>query len=163
MNKCKECSRETINPTFCSRRCSSISNNRSRGIKKHTCINCKEEYIPKSPKSKYCSHTCQNEFQHKEFIQRWLRGEESGMKGKLGISSHIRTYLFKKYENKCSKCSWGEVNPHSNLIPLEINHIDGIHTNNDEDNLELLCPNCHSLTHNYKSRNKNSTRTYRYK
>lgn len=30
--------------------------------------------------------------------------------------------------------------------PLEIEHIDGNALNNKEDNLILLCPNCHSLT-----------------
>lgn len=31
--------------------------------------------------------------------------------------------------------------------------------NNKEENLELLCPNCHSLTDNFGALNKNSTRT----
>ena len=30
--------------------------------------------------------------------------------------------------------------------------------NNNEDNLELLCPNCHALTENYGNLNKNSKR-----
>jgi predicted HNH restriction endonuclease len=33
--------------------------------------------------------------------------------------------------------------------PLEIHHKDGSKKNNSEDNLDLLCPNCHSLTFNY--------------
>lgn len=127
------------------------------------CRNCNEEIVGSHQKNPiYCSNTCQNDYQHKKFLERWERGEEKGMKGKLGISVHIRRYLFRKYDSSCCKCNWGEVNPHSGLIPLEINHIDGIHTNNKENNLELLCPNCHALTDNYKSRNKNSTRIYRY-
>ena len=40
-----------------------------------------------------------------------------------------------------------------------VNHKDGNKANNKEDNLDLLCPNCHSLTKNYGSLNKgNSTR-----
>ena len=33
--------------------------------------------------------------------------------------------------------------------------------NNKEENLQLLCPNCHSLTENFGSSNKNSSRIYR--
>jgi hypothetical protein len=31
--------------------------------------------------------------------------DEEGMKGSDGISVHIRTYLFEKYENKCQICN----------------------------------------------------------
>ena len=40
-------------------------------------------------------------------------------------------------------------------IPLEIHHIDGNNMNNTIENLQLLCPNCHAQTDNY--RNKNTT------
>ena len=53
------------------------------------------------------------------------------------------------------------MNEYTYLVPLQIHHIDGDCLNNIEDNLELLCPNCHSLTENYGNRNKNSTRTRR--
>lgn len=39
-------------------------------------------------------------------------------------------------------------------IPLELHHKDGDNTKNDLDNLELLCPNCHSLTDNYRWKKK---------
>lgn len=35
-------------------------------------------------------------------------------------------------------------------INLEIHHIDGDHSNNDLSNLQLLCPNCHSYTENFR-------------
>ena len=75
------------------------------------------------------------------------------MKGKYGLSNHIRKYLFKKNNNKCELCNWGEINPYTKTIPLEIHHIDGNYTNNFEENLQVLCPNCHSLTSNYKNAN----------
>ena len=40
-------------------------------------------------------------------------------------------------------------------IPLEMHHIDGSHLNNEIDNLQLLCPNCHALTNNYRGKNIN--------
>lgn len=43
----------------------------------------------------------------------------------------------------------------SNPIPTELHHIDGDRANNQLDNLQILCPNCHALTHNYRGRNIN--------
>lgn len=40
-------------------------------------------------------------------------------------------------------------------VPLEIHHIDGNYLNNNISNLQVLCPNCHSLTSNYKALNNN--------
>lgn len=41
----------------------------------------------------------------------------------------------------------------SRPIPLEVHHIDGDHLNNELDNLQLLCPNCHAQTDNQCGRN----------
>ncbi|QJR11149.1 hypothetical protein DSM104443_02221 [Usitatibacter rugosus] len=38
-------------------------------------------------------------------------------------------------------------------IHLELDHIDGDHSNNALTNLRLLCPNCHAQTPTYKARN----------
>lgn len=38
-------------------------------------------------------------------------------------------------------------------IPLEVHHVDGDKNNNTIENLQLLCPNCHALTDNYKGKN----------
>ena len=55
-------------------------------------------------------------------------------------------------EERCENChltEWlGET------MPLELHHIDGDHKNNVLDNLTLLCPNCHTLTDNYRGKNK---------
>lgn len=39
-------------------------------------------------------------------------------------------------------------------IPLELHHIDGNHYNNKLGNIQILCPNCHSLTSTYRGRGK---------
>ena len=57
----------------------------------------------------------------------------------------------------------GEINKYTNKIPLEIEHIDGNYKNNNEENLILLCPNCHSLTSTYKGANLNNGRKSRSK
>ena len=46
-------------------------------------------------------------------------------------------------------------------ITLEVDHVDGNSSNNTRANLRLLCPNCHSTTDTYKSRNKGKGRAYR--
>lgn len=43
---------------------------------------------------------------------------------------------------------------YTGTLPLEVEHIDGDATNNSEENLTLLCPNCHSLTRTYRGANK---------
>jgi 5-methylcytosine-specific restriction endonuclease McrA len=51
-------------------------------------------------------------------------------------------------------------------IPLELEHKDGNSENHARENLELLCPNCHSLTPTYKGRNRGNgrhSRRTRYK
>ena len=92
---------------------------------------------------------------YNEYIESWQQGDENGLTGEYGISKRIRRYLFEKYDNKCQICGWGEVNSFTQTVPLEIHHIDGDYTNNKEENLQLLCPNCHSLTETHKSHNKN--------
>ena len=85
------------------------------------------------------------------------------MRGNYQISMHIKTYLYNKYKNKCALCGWSQINPYTNTIPLEIDHIDGNFKNNTESNLILLCPNCHSLTSTYKGANLNHGRKARQK
>ena len=117
------------------------------------CLNCGK--VLSNRQTKYCSNICQADYQYKQYINRWKSGEETGLSGEYGISQHIRRYLIDKYSCKCQLCGWGETNPYTNTVPLEIHHIDGDYKNNNEDNLQLICPNCHSLTETYKSHNKN--------
>lgn len=147
---------------FCSSSCvASYINKTTKKKERHKfCKNCGVE-IPFA--NKYCSNKCQFEFKFKEYIQKWLNGEVNGMNGKYAISKYIRKFLMDKYNNKCSKCGWGEINPYTKMIPLEVHHKDGNYANNDESNLELLCPNCHALTSNYKNANKGNGRKSRIK
>ena len=62
---------------------------------------------------------------------------------------------------------WSEVRTlHPNkfvLLEKLKEHIDGNYMNNKEENLILLCPNCHSLTQTYKGANRNHGRQGRKK
>jgi 5-methylcytosine-specific restriction endonuclease McrA len=68
-------------------------------------------------------------------------------------SEKLRRVL-KEQDNKCFRCkidSWQEKS-----ISLQLHHKDGNRSNFKRENLEYLCPNCHSQTDNFTS--KNSTR-----
>lgn len=119
------------------------------------CLNCGKE-LTKSQK-KYCSHQCQQAFQSKEKIKLWQKGEFDGLSGKQ-VADVVKNYLLQKANYKCEKCGWGEKNPFTNTIPLEVHHIDGNYLNTIESNLQILCPNCHALTKNYRGANKEAGR-----
>lgn len=130
-----------------------------REPKKGHCLNCGEEYILYlSHNAKFCSNKCQHEYQYKEYIKKWKNGETDGTTNIYSLSRHIRKYMMEKAGHKCEKCGWGEINQNTGKSPLQIHHKDGDCTNNQEENLEVLCPNCHSLTENYGSLNKNATK-----
>ena len=115
-------------------------------------------------KTLFCSNECREEFedrQYHEYIERWKSGEESGCTPSYKIHKYVKRYLFEKNNNSCQECGWDRVNEHTGSVPLQIHHIDGDCTNNSEENLQLLCPNCHALTENFGSRNKNSKRVFR--
>ena len=115
------------------------------------CLNCKKE-LEKGQK-KYCSNQCQADKRYKDYIQQWKKGEESG-NTKWQLSHYVKKYLFIKNNFKCQKCGWSELNEFTRKYPLEIHHIDGDYTNCKEDNLELLCPNCHSQTPTFRGRKR---------
>ncbi len=161
--KCLNCNRETVNPKFCNASCSAKYNNKNRPSKKIVynivCLNCESNIVTHRKTKKFCSSKCVNEYKHAQTIKDWLNGENSG--GSVyGASSSVKRYLRKIRGNKCEKCGFCVVNIYTNKVPLEVNHIDGNWKNNELSNLELLCPNCHSLTHNYKARNKGKGRPH---
>ena len=54
-------------------------------------------------------------------------------------------------ELKCEYCNLSKWQ--NKPIPLELHHINGIHSDNRLENLQLLCPNCHALTDSYRGKN----------
>ena len=162
--KCKNCNinipyKKRVN-NFCTHECCGKFHNPTRIF--YNCKLCgKTIKQGKNGKERiFCTHTCQHEYNFQNYIKNWKNGNEIKEEN---VSGFIRKYLFKKYNNMCCKCGWSKINPKSNKIPLQINHIDGNHKNNNELNLELLCPNCHSLTENYGALNKGKGRMQRMK
>ena len=168
---CENCKKEfsaliSENRKYCSKSCSAsfvnIGINRyldKPSVNKILSNNCNNCNIPIGSKSKYCSQKCHRENEYVININKWKLGDSSGYSGKTkAISNWLRKYLLEKYNNSCVKCGWNELHPVDNKPLVEINHIDGNAENNLEENLEVLCPNCHSMTYNFRARNKNSAR-----
>jgi len=58
--------------------------------------------------------------------------------------------------HECARCKNTEWQ--NSPIALELHHIDGNSKNNNLENLQLLCPNCHALTENYRGKAKKIAR-----
>lgn len=126
------------------------------------CLDCRAILIPRH-KIKYCSNKCQANYQYRKWIALWRNRQKDG---NIGVSvrttsGHLRRYLIEKFNNKCSVCGWNKEHSVTRVVPLEIDHIDGNAENNSEDNLRLLCPNCHALTPFFKNMNKGKGRKWR--
>ena len=125
------------------------------------CLFCKKPLTGRQ--TKYCSNKCQSEKRYFDWLEEWKKDSSSAVRGEYQTSNYLKRYLLEKYDYKCSRCGWNKVNPYSKTLPLEVEHIDGNFLNNSEENLTILCPNCHSLTKNYKGANKGQGRKARKK
>lgn len=77
----------------------------------------------------------------------------------LTVNSSYQSYkLLKRLkkegmkEHKCEKC--GRTEWEGKPIPLELHHINGDPLDNRFENLQVICPNCHALTDNYRRKKK---------
>ncbi len=125
-----------------------------------SCINCDEPL--RAAQQFYCSNRCQRDVQYHKYIELWKQGKVNGGRGlnTRNMSGHLIRYLREKYQ-RCSSCGWDERNPVTDRVPLEIDHIDGNSENNTELNLRLICPNCHSLSSNFRNLNRGNGRAWR--
>lgn len=123
------------------------------------CLVCGKE--PERSYYKYCSNSCQQEYQYSTYIEKWKNGEVGGLQSIGTVNAYIKKYLRRKFENKCCLCGWSKVNQKSGVVPLVADHIDGNWRNNVEVNLRLLCPNCDSLTPTFAGLNKGNGRKQR--
>jgi 5-methylcytosine-specific restriction endonuclease McrA len=152
---CKTCgsiiSFEKHRNDFCSHKCAATFSNKNRHLIRNNgfCLYCGKETRKKKYVRKFCNKTCE-----------FFYSVEYKIKHNIKIyPKTLRKYLILKRGVFCSRCKntiWMGKN-----IPLELHHIDGNYLNDDLDNLELLCPNCHSITDTYKGKNKGKGRLFR--
>ena len=127
----------------------------NKNKEKKTCLNCG---CPVH--NLFCSRKCQKEYNDKQLIENWKLTGDTRCKTQTTIRNAIRDYIYSKQNSKCAICgienSWN-----GKKLNFILDHIDGDASNNFEDNLRLICPNCDSQLDTYKSKNKNSARSHR--
>ena len=129
--------------------------------KRHGCAGC-DKPLTKYGQKKYCSNKCQGVRRQRKVVENWLAGGKA-VKGKMmAMKRGVRDYLIQAANNSCEECGWQGKHPTDGRSLLHIHHIDGDQSNSRRTNLSVLCPNCHSLTHNFGRRNKVSKRYIRF-
>ena len=106
----------------------------------------------------YCA-ICLKDKEYNERVKLWL---ETGTLPITIISrprGYVREYIVREQEHKCAICGLSDIWNGSSLV-FVLDHIDGDASNNKRKNLRLICPNCDSQLDTFKSKNKNSARTY---
>ena len=137
---------------FCNHTCAAYYNNlKNKKPKKVAyCLNC----LCIIENKKFCNTECLKEFNYKNDVKTWLNAPGDIKSPR----SYMKKWLIEKNGNCCHICGWAKQHPISENIPIEMHHKDGNWKNNIPDNLIILCPNCHSLTHNFRFYNKGNGR-----
>jgi Zn finger protein HypA/HybF involved in hydrogenase expression len=141
MKQCPKCNTEHNKPgTFCSRTCAN-SRDFSEASKTKKSVALKGKPARRVDVDTWKKNI--SEAHLKRFAERTF--EECGWDSK-------RARVIKEQDYKCIKCGLAEWLD-SPLI-FEIDHKDGDNTNDTRENLEAMCPNCHSTTDTWRGRNK---------
>lgn len=123
-------------------------------MKVYNCINCgKSVKYGRTKSNKYCSNGCQCEYR---FLTEILPRFKSGL---LWNRKTIRKCLIHLIGDHCHQC--GIVDWNGENLTFQVDHKNGDPSDNDPDNLQLVCPNCHSQSPYFSGRNKGSGRKAR--
>lgn len=173
---------------YCSHTCAATVTNTKKKFVKKECIQCGQGFLAQANHAKFCSSYCQGQHNHK--VPASLRNKDKPVvvrktnvvrseisqvalkeaKFKEWIETgcyvpnqRLRKYLVRTDGYKCKCCGISEWN--NKPVTLDVEHIDGDSENCAVENICFLCPNCHSQTPTYKSKNKGNgrhTRRQRY-
>lgn len=124
------------------------------------CKQCKTLFQQKDNRQIFCSKKCFYIGQIKPRTRRtkeeWKLDVQQKRRSKPFNElswDYKRKRIIEEQQNKCKKCSndtWFE-----KPLTLEVDHINGNRSDDRKENLEALCPNCHSITETWRGRNKN--------
>jgi len=132
-------------------------------IDERVCISCGSRYRNTRKSRNYCSGSCSSAHKAKihreQKVKQWLGGDHAAALNAGGhLKYAIRLYLLQQANFQCSECGIELWHPKDGRCCLQIHHVDGNWKNNHPDNLQVICPNCHSLTDDYCSRNRGNGR-----
>ena len=113
---------------YCSNPCR-YQAHKNKGRTEYKCQHCHKIFnAPLSTKRKYCSKKCVNKSCHKTFNP--------------SFATVRKAMIARGLISACNRCGYD-----SEPSILGVHHKDRNRKNNDLSNLEILCPNCHSLEH----------------
>jgi hypothetical protein len=138
-----------ITNKFCGHSCATTFNNNKRFelkliVNKNNCLNCNKPYLKSKKDSMFCSYNCKREHHWEKLRLLWNEG-------KLKYNKQLKFFIIERDGYKCSSCDIFEWN--GKPLTLHVEHKDGNHENNNPSNLCFLCPNCHSQTDTFGSKN----------
>lgn len=146
---------------YCSSSCSASFNNKFRKQPLDQCLVCNN--FTKRKKSLFCSPKCKKNHDFLRKIRNWCLGNDIYDGKKIKKPTVIKRLVITMNGYVCDPCGLSSLY-NGKRLTLELDHINGDATNNNKDNVRLLCPNCHSLTPTFKGKNKgNGTREWRKK
>lgn len=132
---CEECNTEFTHiasrankAKYCSPKCYHKAMSK-KGTVEYECEHCHKKFVDApSHKRRYCSKSCVNKSAKETF--------------KPKFTTVRKTMLRRNMITKCERCGFDQ-------FPqiLGVHHKDRDRKNNDLSNLEVLCPNCHSIEH----------------
>lgn len=153
MKVCPKCgTQHDKSGIYCSRKCAnsrsfSAESNKKRSdtVKKYWSTLSEEDREKKNEIYKELGYNSAKKHAENVMTQDWL---VLGIQGK-----RLRVIL--EQDGKCNKC--GITHWNGERITLEYEHIDGNNENNSRENVEALCPNCHSQTKTWRGRKNGKT------
>lgn len=122
----------------CSVRCAKIARRKRRENWEKACAYCGSTC---SGQNKYCDDC------NKSQIYKMAQSTED-----VSDSKAVKRLVLRRRGHRCEGCGLDQWM--GKAIPLELHHVDGDSENNKDENLQLLCPNCHALTPTFRNRNK---------
>ncbi len=129
---------------FCGQSCAASYNNqgvvRVKTVNPDECAHCGA--IKETRQNKYCD-TCIEANVYSNKITEFKNAGSDRVRKRI---------IIRKRGHQCESCGLSEWL--GDPIPLDLDHIDGNPDNNDEDNLRVICPNCHARTETYKGANR---------
>lgn len=133
------------NGKFCSISCSSSFNGKKKSVLNVSCAFCGKKFHKATNRIKasksgfvFCCRAHKDLAQQSDiFKSMWPAhyGTGSGTRG-------YRRRALKKYGAKCNRCGYDD-----NVAAITVHHIDSNRLNNNIENLEVLCANCHCIEH----------------